>query len=1332
MVVASGTAVGWLVSPVIKIMIEKARSYVSDQYSWSSNMKEDLKKLENNLTKIMLVVDRAEMQKIAKSNQAMLLRKMKNVVYEAEDVMDEFDYILLKEKVEKKRMATYLAFSSLSLGKRLVGLDEFRPKLKNVIKKLQIVEASAEMFLQVMGTENSTSAIRQTNFTNWRVTSSVSHEVLIGRDEERDRLIEMLLEPRREVGPEQNNTIIPHVISLVGDGGMGKTTLAQTVYNSKQITRHFDRQMWICVSEKFEKTKLAEKILVAVTDNKSIMLENYSYDSVHIELKKALDTKKFLLVLDDVWYDENIGRELYKDTWKELFFILGNTNRKSKILVTTRMKIVAEMLESSNLFPLVGLRAKDSWLLFSKFALRNHENPGNQLKDIGKQIVDRLAGSPLAIKVIGGQLNANLDVEEWDRVLKSDLSKSNDIMTILRLSYEHLPEQLQRCFAYCSLFPKDWNLDSEKLVDMWIAQGFITQEESGDRSLERIGRDYFNELSARSFLQELKRGEKKFYVMHDLMNDLALHVSEGECIRVERERVVLPTSVRHLSIDSKKLDKLTNVELDGLRTLIILEDSVVCSKVVWDCEILKEFKGMRVLDLSGCCLDKIPKTIDRLVHLRYLAIKRTSHPLPKSVYNLYHLQVLTILYHSCHLLPPYMFSKSITNLISLSHVDVVGAYAVILDGMQYLSCLRADGVLHVKKKNKNKLTELRDKIKCVDGVFNGSQTSENRLVVLKDKNKIRGKLSIKSLQNVKSLTEAKEAQLDCKGDITELELEFNWNEASDQEQIDVLEVLKPHRNLEKLVVKGSPGAKSPSWLETDWLNRVKVINVSNCNWELLPPLGKLPFLNDLKVTKNSLINRIGTEFYGSGIFPSLERLCFEELSQLEEWLGADHDIQLFPNLQQLLISGCNQLTKIPPLYFRLEYFSVCEITRLRMYQQYKENYLDFLHAVNDRSIPSRPLFDLRVRSGFFLDSLHVNHLNALQILDIDFKSNISMIKRILQLIKSQEFLKELIISNVSRECGELILTEHKHEWSDALPTSLQSLKIHSCNFKCLVPVKLEKLISLKKLELFDCRDVERSSSQPTFILPCFTMLESLTIDAYTVFISLPDLENYPVLEKLELHRCKTSQNTLTNSDHLPRLKKLSLRYCDNLEILPDLDGCPALEYLSIHSSALKTLINSGYSVNLKSLHLHTCDQITTLEELQGLVSLTDLLINDCPQLSSLPIMGNFYSLIQLSIHNCPAFNALPRTGLPVSLEILQLVCCHLLLHEQFENKKGREWNKVAAIVLKGLSYCDIGPYRLLFEKRDPILQEREMERKPTSSFTKAVVSEVCKRVKNLI
>ncbi|KAJ4750602.1 NBS-LRR disease resistance protein [Rhynchospora pubera] len=192
--------------------------------------------------------------------------------------------------------------------------------------------------------------------------------------------------------------------------------------------------------------------------------------------------------------------------------IVGNSSFKKKLTRVNERPISLDALNDDDGWSLLKLKAFDC------------VNPDNlhDLEPIGRKIVNKLKGLPLAIRVVGPRLRGKFDMEEWKRILKDD-SLDNDIIEVLHRSYEHLPGHLQRCFAYCSLFPKDYYLKRVRLVHMWIAHGFVFPKE-GER-LEDVGKSYFNELIARSFIQVIERNNKEYYVVHDLMNDLACHVS---------------------------------------------------------------------------------------------------------------------------------------------------------------------------------------------------------------------------------------------------------------------------------------------------------------------------------------------------------------------------------------------------------------------------------------------------------------------------------------------------------------------------------------------------------------------------------------------------------------------------------------------------------------------------------------------------------------------------------------------------------------------------------------------------------------------------------------
>uniref|UniRef100_A0A0E0C934 NB-ARC domain-containing protein n=1 Tax=Oryza meridionalis TaxID=40149 RepID=A0A0E0C934_9ORYZ len=513
------TSIGWVVCPIIKLIFEKVQSYTSTQYKWQSDLEDDLKKIESTLIKIQLVLGAAERSQMLDCNQEALLCQMKDSAYDADDVMDEFDYLILKANAQQKSKLSSLASSSLAIGKRLVGQDKFRSKLRRVLNSLIRVKECADMLIKVIGAENSNSYMPPQPL-QWRVTSSISPgQIIIGRQNEQDDLVHRLL--READGPEPSRGLTisptPSIITIVGSGGIGKTALAQLIYNDRRIVSGFDLRTWIYVSNIFNKVKITKEILKSIDRNSDIT--NFSFNMLQEDLKNKLTAKKFLLVLDDVWYDEKIGA------------------KGSKILVTARTNIVSRILGCPAPFHLEGLKGEDSWNLFRICAF-GAEDPGNypELESIGECIVQKLNGSALVIKVVGAHLNANLNVEEWTRVMKSSSSNKEDIMQILRLSYECLPGHLQQCFTFCSLFPKGYSLEPDLL--------------------------------------ELQYGHTIRHVMHDLMNDLASHISRGEYSRIERDGNLAEISgtTRHLSIPVERVNELHGFHnLQRLRTLIVSE-----------------------------------------------------------------------------------------------------------------------------------------------------------------------------------------------------------------------------------------------------------------------------------------------------------------------------------------------------------------------------------------------------------------------------------------------------------------------------------------------------------------------------------------------------------------------------------------------------------------------------------------------------------------------------------------------------------------------------------------------------------------------------------------
>ncbi|EAZ37666.1 hypothetical protein OsJ_22001 [Oryza sativa Japonica Group] len=1249
------TGVGWVVSPVIKLMVEKVQSYISTQYKWQSNLEDDLKKLETILTEILLVVGTAERRRTLDCNQQTLLHQLKDAVYDAEDILDEFDYMLLKENAEKRNLRS-LGSSSISIAKRLVGHDKFRSKLRKMLKSLIRVKECAEMLVRVIGPENSSSHMLPEPL-QWRITSSFSiDEFVVGRQKERDELVNRLLEqadiPKSRT--EGAISVSPEVITIVGTGGIGKTTLTQLIYNDKRIENNYDMRAWICVSHVFDKVRITKEILTSI--DKTIDLTNFNFSMLQEELKNKVKMKKFLLVLDDVWYDEKVGGPINADRWRELFAPLRHGVKGVKILVTTRMDIVANTLGCTTPFSLSGLESEDSWELFRRCAFSTRDpNEHQEMKSIGECIVQKLNGSALAIKAVAGHLSLNFNYDEWNRVLKNGLSNEKDIMTILRLSYECLPEHLQQCFSFCGLFPKGYYFEPGILVNMWIAHEFIQDHGHTYGSLRSTGRSYFDELFSRSFFQALQYGGTVHYVMHDLMNDLAFHTSNGECYRLDvDEPEEIPPAVRHLSILAERIDLLCTCKLQRLRTLIIWnKDRCFCPRVCVEANFFKEFKSLRLLDLTGCCLRHSPD-LNHMIHLRCLILPYTNHPLPESLCSLYHLQMLSVHPHSCFMdTGPVIFPKNLDNLSSIFYIDIHTDLLVDLASAGNIPFLRAVGEFCVEKAK-------------VQG-----------LEILKDMNELQEFLVISSLENVNNKDEAANAQLANKSQISRLKLQWDSSNADSKsdKEYDVFNALRPHPGLKELTVDGYPGYKSPSWLEFNWLSRLEHINIHDCTcWKLLPPLGQLPCLKELHIDTMNALECIDTSFYGDVGFPSLETLQLTQLPELADWCSVDY---AFPVLQVVFIRRCPKLKELPPVFpppvklkvlesiicmwhtdHRLDTCVTREIS-LTGLLDLRLHYLESMESADisfdGAGISNDGLRDRRhnLPKGPYIPGFSDSPSTFLRITGMEFIScpNLTLLPD----FGCFPALQNLIINN----CPEL-----KELPEDGNLTTLTQVLIEHCN-KLVSLRSLKNLSFLTKLEIRNCLKL--------VVLPemvDFFSLRVMIIHNCPELVSLPE-DGLPLtLNFLYLSGCHPLLEEQFEWQHGIEWEKYAMLpscfYADkSMEDTEDIAEEVLRENDMIEWSIQTSLLHPTDSAASSSSFLQL-----PAAKYNAQVNLMIPVI-----LCKLHDMDDFCSLRFLKIDQCRQLRSLPWSGLLVSLETFILFGCHQALEEQFQRKEGPDWDK---------------------------------------------------------
>ncbi|XP_039854981.1 putative disease resistance protein RGA3 [Panicum virgatum] len=257
-------------------------------------------------------------------------------------------------------------------------------------------------------------------------------------------------------------------------GGVGNTTLAKMVYNNHIIQKHFELKMWHCVSENFEAIPLVRSIIELATNSRCDLPD--TIELLQRRLQEAIGRKRFLLILDDVW---NEDQHKWEDDLKPLLCSsIGGSG--SMIVVTSRSRQVASIMGTFPPHELVCLSEDDSWELFSKKAFSNGVQEQAELAMIGRRIVNKCKGLPLALKTMGGLMSSKKQVQEWEAIADSNFSDTtqgkDEVLPMLKLSYKQLSSEMKQCFAFCAVFPKDYEMEKDMLIQLWMANGYIHEE----------------------------------------------------------------------------------------------------------------------------------------------------------------------------------------------------------------------------------------------------------------------------------------------------------------------------------------------------------------------------------------------------------------------------------------------------------------------------------------------------------------------------------------------------------------------------------------------------------------------------------------------------------------------------------------------------------------------------------------------------------------------------------------------------------------------------------------------------------------------------------------
>jgi len=630
-------------------LLGKLASYAYEEASRAYGVYEDLQGFKDTLLIVRGMLLDAECNKEQKHRVREWLKQIQNICYDAEDVLDGFELQDKRKQVVEASGSTRMKVRHLfSSSNPLAFRFRMSHQIKEIRDRLDKVAANGVRF----GLTNVDPGlvVQQREMTYPDIDASS----VIGRQNEQDEIINLLMQPHPHGDGDGDKSLC--VIPIVGIGGLGKTTLAKSVFNDKRMDQLFQLKMWVCISNDFNIRKIIINIINSETTSTFTsssapssclpQLENINnLDIVQLvsRLRQKLSGQKFFVVLDDVWNDD-------RAKWLELKNLMKVGAAGSKIMVTTRSNSIASMMGNVPSYVLGGLSPKDCISLFVKWAFKEDEEERYpNLVEIGKEIVKKCQGVPLAVKTLGSSLFSNSDISKWEFVRDSEMwnleQKTDDILPALKLSYDQMPSHLRQCFAYFSLYPKQHFFDSYVMCSLWVALGLV-QSMNGSDKLESIARKYIDEMHSRSFIQDIfEYGAFSYFEVHDLIHDLALYVSKEDFIAVYSHTQNIPQQVRHLSVVEKEsLGHDLFPKSNSVRSVLFpIFELGPESEIVLE-TLLSRYKYLRYLDLSDSSFETMPNSIAKLEHLRFLDLSRNKkiRTLPNSICKLLQLQVLLL------------------------------------------------------------------------------------------------------------------------------------------------------------------------------------------------------------------------------------------------------------------------------------------------------------------------------------------------------------------------------------------------------------------------------------------------------------------------------------------------------------------------------------------------------------------------------------------------------------------------------------------------------------------------------------------------------------------
>uniref|UniRef100_A0A452ZVL6 NB-ARC domain-containing protein n=1 Tax=Aegilops tauschii subsp. strangulata TaxID=200361 RepID=A0A452ZVL6_AEGTS len=415
------------------------------------------------------------------------LTKFKSVAYDVEDVLDDLEATELLKKSQPKLKLFF------SWNNQILQRVTMPHKLKNLRGEIEKIGKEGHDLNLVRNQERAEGSRNNETFVGSSDEGLKSG--VVGRDMEKDKIIRLLL--NYDANAREDISIVP----IVGLGGLGKSTLAESVFVLDKMANNFEVRAWVHVSKEFDLGKIGRAILKSI--NSSINLDNCSLQVLQENLKKELAGRRYLIVLDDLWEEDG-------DKLERLKQMLQHGCKGSRVIVTTRNQSVVNKMNTgvlanqrkicpvpnSDQINLCVLSTDDCWEVMKQTTFGPDDDKSN-LEEIGRKIAEKCGGVPLVAIALGQVMSEVRTVEAWQKIRDTNIDLGHrdhkDTLERLMLSYYYMKLEFKMCFAYLAAFPKGFVIGSDRLIQQWKALGYIHGGDEGKRCI--------NYLMGMSFLQ---------------------------------------------------------------------------------------------------------------------------------------------------------------------------------------------------------------------------------------------------------------------------------------------------------------------------------------------------------------------------------------------------------------------------------------------------------------------------------------------------------------------------------------------------------------------------------------------------------------------------------------------------------------------------------------------------------------------------------------------------------------------------------------------------------------------------------------------------------------